>query len=51
MTAEQFKRSKGIATVVAHQGVTMTGRHEIDFVRPTRTDEQEAFVRRESHPP
>jgi hypothetical protein len=50
MTAEQFKRSKRVEAV-AHQGVTKTGRHEMDFVRPTRTDEQEAFVRRESHPP
>ena len=51
MTLKQFKRSKGIATVVAHQRVTKTGRYDMDFVWPARTDAQRAFVRRESHPP
>jgi hypothetical protein len=48
MTLDQFKRSKRVEAV-ANQLVTKTGRHEMNFVCPT--DEQEAFIRRESHPP
>lgn len=50
MTLKQFKRSERVA-VVAHQRVTKTGRREMGFVCPARTDAQRAFVHRESHPP